>query len=165
MATPVIKLEPIRMGSLLATSSSAGQKYIAPGRRGAVEETGPIKVDLGVDNFPTLGSAPKKVSGWGKHTVKATAPVELSDTVSLPEPSKVSDTMRDKIKEQIRQTELEEEERKKPKEDDPYKMTRAELLEGGWAILSLKPESVREAVWRLNVPFTKAWLTSEDYYE
>jgi hypothetical protein len=165
MATPVIKLEPIRMGSLVATSSplSPGQKYIAPGKRSGLDEAVPIKVNLGVDNFPTLGSVPKKAVGWGKHVIK-TAPVNdappATDVEVLLPP-----TMRDKIKEQIRQAELEEEEKQKPREDDPYKMTREELLAGGWAVLSMKPECVMKARLSLNTPFTRAFLTSEDYYE
>lgn len=163
MATPVIKLEPIRMGSLLApASTSVGQKYVAPSKRNGVEDTGPIKVDLGVGNFPTLGSVPKKTAGWGKHVVKVSPepspePSPVTEFEALPKP----ETMKDKIKEQIRQAELEEQ---KPREEDPYKMTREELVADGWAVLSMKPEDVRDTVWRLNEPIT-ASLTSEDYYE
>ena len=161
MATPVIKLEPVRMGSLVATSSplAGGKKYLAPNMR--TNSTEPVKIDLGVKNFPSLGSAPKKISGWGKHIVNIAPVVEDVIPIST-RPD--TNTMKDKIKEQIRQAELEEEERQKPKQEDPEKMTREELLASGWAILSLKSESVRLAAWNLNTPFT-ASLTSEDYYE
>ena len=56
--------------------------------------------------------------------------------------------MNDKIKDIIRQTELEELERQKPREEDPNKTTREELLADGWVILSLK--SADEVRLRLN---------------
>lgn len=110
MAMPVIKLEPIRMSNI-TSSAPIAQKYISPSLR---TDT-PAKVDLGVKNFPSLGQT---TVVWGKQT---DAP-----------------KMNDMIKEQIRHAELEEELRQKPKEEDPYKMTRQERLDDGWAILSLK---------------------------
>jgi len=170
MATPVIKLEPVRMGSI--TNSTQAQKYLPPNMRGS--DTGPVKVDLGVDNFPTLGSAPKRVV-WGNHVVKSLAkplatpkPLAMAapkpTPVPNPEPKPDIPNMMEKIKEHIRQAELEEEERQKPKEENPYKMTREELLQDGWAVLSLSKNAVNESMWRINTPITSA-LTSEDYYE
>jgi hypothetical protein len=66
------------------------------------------------------------------------------------------------IKEQIRQAELEEEERQKPKEDDPLKMTREELLASGWAILSLK--SAPEVRLRLNTRVAPAYVDSSEIW-
>ena len=166
MATPVIKLEPVRMGSLMNSGSSPlapGQKYLPPNMRGTTADTGPVTIDLGANSFPTLGSAPKKAVGWGKHVVKIMpAPPDKIPTVPLPDPSKVSENMRDKIKGQIR---MEEEQRQKPREENPYKMTREELLADGWAVLSMAGENVKEVIGRLNTPLPKASLTSEDYYE
>ena len=45
---------------------------------------------------------------------------------------------------------LDQEERNRLPELDPKKMTRAQLEAGGWAILSLSPESVKAAAERLN---------------
>jgi hypothetical protein len=108
MATPVIKLEPIRMAEIASVGSN--QKYVSPSMR----KEQPAKVDLGGMNFPSLAAPPQ---------VKKVAP---------------ENNMKDKIKENIRIAELEEEQRQKPREEDPYKMTRKELLDDGWTILSLK---------------------------
>jgi hypothetical protein len=168
MATPVIKLEPIRMGSLVGNSLplAPGQKYLPPGMRSKSSDTGPVKVDLGVDNFPTLGSTPKKTGGWGNHVIKSSPLASSVPDVAIHAPeSPISENMKDKIKEHIRQAQLEEEERQKPREEDPYKMTREELLMDGWAILSLNKEEVRQVRWRMNTPAVKVAPTSEDYYE
>jgi hypothetical protein len=66
------------------------------------------------------------------------------------------------IKEQIRQAELEEEERQKPKEDDPLKMTREELIADGWTILPLK--SAHEARLRLNTRAAPAYVDSSEIW-
>lgn len=166
MANPVIKLEPMRMGSINSAGTASvdvSQKYLPPNMRGEVA-TGPIKVDLSVDNFPTLGSAPKKVVGWGKHVIKSSPLAIPNTTITIESEATLPQNMKDKIKEQIRQTELEEEQKQKPREEDPYKMTYNELLEGGWEVLPLNAESVKQAKWRLNTPF-RVSLTCEDYYE
>jgi len=148
MATPVIKLEPIRMGSLVSGSSAVapGQKYLPPNMR---TDTGPQKIDLTVDNFPSLGAVTKKAQPWTK---------PLSSPLASPAP--VDSTLKDKIKEQIRQAELQEEERQKPREEDPLKMTRDELIADGWTILSLK--SAHEARIRLNTRAVPAYVDSSE---
>jgi hypothetical protein len=150
MANPVIKLEPIRMGSLMSDSSGAmpNHKYVPPNLR---TDTVSQKIDLSADNFPSLGAAPKKAQPW------ATASVTLE---SMPTPAVIETTLKDKIKEQIRQAELEEEERQKPREEDPLKMTREELIADGWTILSLK--SAPEARIRLNTTDAPAYVDSSE---
>jgi hypothetical protein len=149
MANPVIKLEPIRMGSLVSGSSAAapGQKYLPPNLR---TEAVPQKVDLSADNFPSLGTTLKKATPWAKASVTPGASI----------PATIDTTLKDKIKEQIRQAELEEEERQKPREDDPLKMTREELIADGWTILSLK--SAPEARIRLNTTAAPAYVDSSE---
>jgi len=162
MATPVIKLQPIRMGSLISSEPTvAGQKYVPPNMR---TDTGPIKVDLGVNNFPCLGAAPRK-SLWGKSLPVTAAPVSTAAvvteapvaTATLAEPKH---TLKNMIEEQIRQAQLEEEERQKPKEEDPLKMTREELLADGWVILPLS--SAHEARLRLNTIVSPAYVDSSE---
>lgn len=152
MASHVIKLEPIRMGSLVSNQTAAlarGQKYLPPNMRA---ETGPIKVDLGVQNFPSLSASPKKASPWEKMVTKMSSDVNVIAAI----PSATDEpTLKDMIKEQIRQAELEEEERQKPKEDNPYKMTREQLLADGWAILPLN--SAAEVRMRLNTTTSPAY--------
>jgi hypothetical protein len=164
MATDTIKLEPVRMGSLTSasTSSTIGQKYLAPNKRSA-DNSGPVAINLGVDNFPTLGSAVKKLIGWGKHVVKV-APIPSVTATTSSEPPIVAGketprNMKDKIKEQILQAELEEQ---RPKEENPYRMTREELVADGWAVLSLNAEEVNKVRWRLNMPNSIASLSYED---
>jgi hypothetical protein len=164
MATPVIKLEPVRMGSLLSGSSSTGgvgQKYVPPNLR---TETGEIKIDLGIQNFPTLGAAPKKAAAWGKMVTKVSVPMAAAAPVPVATHAPVDGptTLKDMIKEQIRQAELEEEERQKPKEEDPYKMTREELIANGWTILSLK--SAPEVRLRLNTRAAPAYVDSSEIW-
>lgn len=145
MAAPVIKLEPIRMGDLLKTSSSSSG-YVAPHLRVGTAKKEDVIVGNNVTSFPALGSVlQKNVSAWKQVVHKA--PVE---TPVITEPSVVRTipTMNDKIKEIIHQSELEVLERQKPREEDPEKMTREELLADGWIFLSLK--SVNEARLRLN---------------
>jgi len=150
MANPVIKLEPIRMGSLVSGSSAvaAGQKYLPPNLR---TETVSQKVDLSADNFPSLGMVTKRAQPWARACV---TPIDSSI------PATIDTTLKDKIKEQIRQAELEEEERQKPREDDPLKMTREELIADGWTILSLK--SAPEARIRLNTTAAPAYVDSSE---
>lgn len=153
MANPVIKLEPIRMGSLVSGSSSAaGQKYLPPNMR---TETGPQKIDLSADNFPSLGTTSKKVQPWARR-MASLEPMPSLEPLASP----VDTTLKDKIKEQIRQAELEEEERQKPREEDPLKMTREELIADGWTILSLK--SAHEARMRLNTRASPAYVDSSE---
>jgi hypothetical protein len=140
MATPVIKLAPIRMGDLMSTSSSTS--YVPPHLRGTIVKDEIATVGDDAVNFPSLGIAPRKASGW-KQAVH-TEPV----IAEIPVVQATVPTMNDKIKDIIRQTELEELERQKPREEDPNKMTREELLADGWVILSLK--SADEVRLRLN---------------
>uniref|UniRef100_A0A6C0AMD9 Uncharacterized protein n=1 Tax=viral metagenome TaxID=1070528 RepID=A0A6C0AMD9_9ZZZZ len=155
MATSVIKLEPIRMGSLISTSQTAalapGQKYMPPNMRAEPQQ---VKVDLSVNNFPCLGTTPKVKTAWGKHTIQLTQSIEppIPVTVDPVSNALTRQNMKEKLKEQLRQAELDDEESQKPREEDPLKMTRAELLSDGWAILSLK--SVKEVIERLNTPIT-----------
>lgn len=142
MAAPVIKLEPIRMGDLINTSSSSSG-YVAPHLRVGTTKKEDAIVGNNVTSFPALGTVQQKnVSTWKQVVHKA--PVE---TPVVTEPSVVR-TMNDKIKQIIHQSELEELERQKPREEDPEKMTREELLADGWVFLSLK--SANEARLRLN---------------
>ena len=152
MAKPVIKLEPIRMGSLVSDSSGVtpGQKYLPPNMR---TDTATQKIDLSADNFPSLGAAPKKAQPWAKVNVTL-EPTPIATHVGI------DTTLKDMIKEQIRQAELEEEERQKPREEDPLKMTREELIADGWTILSLK--SAPEARIRLNTRAAPAYVDSSE---
>lgn len=162
MATPAIKLEPIKMGSLIngatsgATSGGTSAKYLPPNARPASEK---VSIDLGVNNFPCLGVIPKKTGSWGKHVV-ITKPRDVVQEEPLEKVRVVN--MSDKIKDQLRQEELLEEEKKKPREEDPLKMTREELLQDGWAILSMSQESLKGCMGRLNSKDAPAY---EDYYE
>ena len=158
MANPVIKLEPIRMGSLVSDSSTvaSGQKYLPPNLR---TETGPQKVDLSADNFPSLGTTSKKVQPWARPMALPMAS-PMASLEPVPAPASIDITLKDKIKEQIRQAELEEEERQKPREEDPLKMTREELIADGWTILSLK--SAPEARMRLNTRASQAYVDSSE---
>jgi len=142
MAAPVIKLEPIRMGDLLKKTSSSG--YLPPHLRvGSAKEEVAI-VGNNATSFPALGTLQEKnMSAWKQVIYKA--PVEPSITEP---PVEAISTMNDKIKSLIRQSELEELARQKPREEDPEKMTREELLEDGWVFLSLK--DANEARLRLN---------------
>jgi hypothetical protein len=116
-------------------------------------ETVPQKIDLTADNFPSLGSVPKRAQSWAK-------PVVVASPASIVSLVPVDITLKDKIKEQIRQAELEEEERQKPREEDPLKMTREELIADGWTILSLK--SAPEARIRLNTRAVPAYVDSSE---
>jgi hypothetical protein len=102
-----------------------------------------------------------KPSPLGISSTKADPLVETSTGAGLS--SRNDQSMRLKIKEQMLKADLEQQERSKPREENPYMMTREELLAGGWAVLSMKPEDVRDVVSRLNAPIT--YLTTEDYYE
>ena len=158
MATPVIKLEPICMGSLIgkapATSPApASQKYVRPGIR---VENAPVALDFGATNFPSLGATPKMVASWQKSCVKIPSlPNVEEQTTSL--------SLKDVVKEQIRQAEIEEERKKKAKEEDPEKMSDEERLADGWASLPLSRQSVNDCKIRLNTPI--AFPAYEDYCE
>jgi len=131
-----------------------------------------MKIDLGVQNFPCLGGAPKKAAAWGKMAAKVATPVTMAVATPVPAPVPMAvavatpmpmpSTLKDMIKEQIRQAELEEEERQKPREDDPLKMTREELLADGWTILSLK--SAPEVRQRLNTRAAPAYVDSSEIW-
>jgi hypothetical protein len=139
MAAPVIKLEPIRMGDLLKTTSSSG--YVAPHLRVGTAKKEEVIVGNNVTSFPALGTVQQKnVSMW-KQVVHKTPEVVEAPVIQ-------TSRMNDKIKEIIHQSELEELKRQKPREEDPEKMTREELLEDGWVFLSLK--DANKARLRLN---------------
>lgn len=157
MATPVIKLEPICMGSLIGKAPpapSASQKYVRPGIR---LENAPVALDFDATNFPSLGATPKMVANWQKSSVKLPSlPNAVEEQVSVL-------SIKDVVKEQIRQAEIEEERKKRAKEEDPEKMTDEERIADGWAILPLSKQSVNDCKFRLNTP--TAFPAYQDYYE
>ena len=150
MATPVIKLEPMRMSELSSGPASAqGQaasKYLPPNLRGPSAQGQEIaKIDMSVDSFPTLGSAPKKVVAWGAHAAKVTSAAVATPVATLePKPEQV--TLSSRIKDKIHQDTLAEIESKKPPPSDIFQMTEAQLVENGWAVLRLS--SARDIVMR-----------------
>lgn len=161
MANPVIKLAPIRMVELTAASGQASA-YLPPHLRTAVVKPEVATVGNDAINFPALGTAPKKSPGWKQVIYKAKEPLVKETLVqeTITEVVTKEPTMNDKIKDLIHQAALEEEERQKPKEDDPLKMTREELLADGWVILSLK--SANEARLRLNTKVAPAYVDSTE---
>ena len=156
MANPVIKLAPIRMVELTAASGQASA-YLPPHLRTAIVKPEVATVGNDAVNFPALGTAPKKPPAWKQVIYKAQEPL-VQETVAEVVPKEP--TMNDKIKDLIHQAALEEEERQKPKEEDPLKMTREELLADGWVILSLK--SANEARLRLNTKVAPAYVDSSE---
>ena len=154
MATPVIKLEPMRMSELSSGSTQVASKYLPPNLRGSSVQSQEIaKIDMSVDSFPTLGSAPKKLVAWGANAAKAISaatsaatsaamPMPLAEVA--PKPEQV--TLSSRIKEKIHQDTLAEIESKKPPPSDIFQMTEAQLVENGWAVLRLS--SARDIVMR-----------------
>ena len=136
MAANGITLKPVRMGDLVnsGTNSSAtavphGGKYTPPSRRQNSEQSSEPrsgKVDMSEENFPTLGSTPKKAPVWGKNVAKVAEPIVTGPSLS------------DKIKEKLRLDAIAEEERVRGGEMDVWKMTPAQLEAEGWVCLPLK---------------------------
>ena len=150
MATPVIKLEPMRMSELssgsASTPASVASKYLPPNLRGSSAQGQEItKIDMSVDSFPTLGSAPKKVVAWGAHAAKVTSATVATPVATL-EPKSEQVTLSSRIKDKIHQDTLAEIESKKPPPSDIFQMTEAQLVENGWAVLRLS--SARDIVMR-----------------
>ena len=160
MAIPVIKLEPMRMSELSSGPASAqGQaasKYLPPNLRGPSAQGQEIaKIDMSVDSFPTLGSAPKKVVAWGAHAAKVTSATVATPVATSTVTPIVTDTaeakpevitLSSRIKDKIHQDTLAEIESKKPPPSDIFQMTEAQLVENGWAVLRLS--SARDIVMR-----------------
>ena len=158
MATPVIKLEPMRMSELSSASTQVASKYLPPNLRGSSVQSQEIaKIDMSVDSFPTLGSAPKKVVAWGASAAKVTsaatsvatsAATSVATPMPLPEvaPKPEQVTLSSRIKEKIHQDTLAEIESKKPPPTDIFQMTEAQLVENGWAVLRLS--SARDILMR-----------------
>jgi hypothetical protein len=151
MAANGITLKPVRMGDLVnsGTNSSAtavphGGKYTPPSRRQNSEQSSEprsAKVDMNEENFPTLGSTPKKAPVWGKNVAKVTEPKVTEPKVTEPnvtEPKVTGPSLSDKIKEKLRLDAIAEEERVRGGEMDVWKMTPAQLEAEGWVCLPLK---------------------------
>jgi len=138
MAASVIKLEPMRMSEISATTS----KYMPPNQRKASSVPEVTKIDLGVDSFPTLGSAPRKVAVWGANAGKVLA---LATALPLATPEPPADSLCNRIKDKINQ---EAAIAQRPRTTDIYQMTRQELEEDGWAVLNLS--AAREIAMRFN---------------
>lgn len=137
MAANGIKLAPMRMGDLVSSSTPKPvSKYMPPSRRpGSDGKAAPLveKIDMTDQNFPSLGSVPVKVSGWGKHVVsKAEVAVSVVEVERMKK-----ETLSDKIKEKIRLDAIAEELGAKRVELDPWKMTDAQLENAGWVRLRL----------------------------
>ena len=98
------------------------------------------------ENFPTLGSTPKKAPVWGKNVAKVAEPKVAEPKVAEPkvaepkvaEPIVTGPSLSDKIKEKLRLDAIAEEERVRGGEMDVWKMTPAQLEAEGWVCLPLK---------------------------
>jgi len=146
MAANGITLKPVRMGDLVTSGTKPGGKYVPPSRRQNPEEnTAPASAEIKMseENFPTLGSTPKKTPVWGKNAVKSssTEPMAIEPKVTEPkvtEPKVTGPSLSDKIKEKLRLDAIAEEERVRGGETDVWKMTPAQLEAEGWICLPLK---------------------------
>ena len=152
MAANGITLKPVRMGDLVASESSAIgtdavtlSKYVPPSKRqNGGKETGSghleqqSKIDMGEENFPTLGSTPKKTVVWGKNAAKSSSTEPRVAEAKAIEPKAIGPNLSDKIKEKIRLDAIAEEERVRGGETDVWKMTPAQLEAEGWVCLPLK---------------------------
>ena len=131
MAANGITLKPVRMGDLVTSGTKPGGKYVPPSRRQNPEESmahATAEINMSEENFPTLGSTPKKAPVWGKNTVKT----------SSTEPMAIGPSLSDKIKEKLRLDAIAEEERVRGGETDVWKMTPSQLEAEGWICLPLK---------------------------
>lgn len=152
MAANGITLKPVRMIDLVASGTNAPGKaeaavgkYIPPSKRqSSDQESGSghlgkqSKVDMGEENFPTLGSTPKKAPVWGKNAVKSSSTEPKATEPKATEPNATGQTLSDKIKEKIRLDAIAEEERVRGGETDVWKMSPAQLEAEGWVCLPLK---------------------------
>jgi hypothetical protein len=145
MAANGIKLTPMRMGDLVSNSvAKPTSKYMPPSRRtGSDGKAAPIveKIDMTDKNFPSLGSVPMKVPGWGKHVLTKQDAIATPEALDKPEAElKVvskKETLSDKIKEKIRLDAIADELGASKEELDPWKMTDAQLDKAGWVRLRL----------------------------
>ena len=151
MAANGITLKPVRMGDLVTsgTKPSAeipGGKYVPPSRRQNTEESmvpANAEIKMSEENFPTLGSTPKKAPVWGKNMAKSSSiePKAIEPKAIEPkaiEPKAIGLSLSDKIKEKLRLDAIAEEERVRGGETDVWKMTPAQLEAEGWICLPLK---------------------------
>ena len=132
MAANGITVKPMRLTELPPLKNVVG-KYAPPSKR-TKDEPPIIKVDFDDKNFPSLG----------KNTISSVSPEENPRGILL-----------DKIKERIRLDLLAEEEKAKNPEASYKKMSRAELIADGWAILSLA--SAKEIMLRPVDPMLKVF--------
>ena len=156
MAANGITLKPVRMGDLMASGAKPaatvpGGKYVPPSKRQDPQQepvSTTIDVVMSEENFPTLGSTPKKAPVWGKNAVKSsstepklTGPKAIEPKAIEPkaiEPKAIGPSLSDKIKDKIRLDAIAEEERVRGGETDVWKMTPAQLEAEGWVCLPLK---------------------------
>lgn len=137
----VIQLTPMRMSEIPSTTSSdmkKSGKYMPPNLRGShISKAVEVAVDMSTmdaQNFPSLGSAPKKTIAWGKHVIRTQAP----PGIQAPKEVQVKkETLSDKIQEKLRQDALDDEEKARPPETDILRMSERDLVKEGWDILTL----------------------------
>jgi len=141
MAANGITLKPVRMGDLVTSGTKPGGKYVPPSRRQNPEESmapATAEINMSEENFPTLGSTPKKAPVWGKNTVKTSSIEPKAIEPKAIEPKAIGPSLSDKIKEKLRLDAIAEEERVRGGETDVWKMTPAQLEAEGWICLPLK---------------------------
>jgi len=171
MAANGITLKPVRMGDLVNSGAKSAAtvavgKYVPPSRRQNSEESmapATAEIKMSEENFPTLGTTPKRAPVWGKNAVKSssTEPNVIEPKVAEPkvaepkvaepkvaepkvaepkvaEPKVAGPSLSDKIKEKIRLDAIAEEERVRGGETDLWKMSPAQLEAEGWISLPLK---------------------------
>ena len=114
MAANGITVKPVRLTEL-PPPKKVGGKYAPPSKR-SKDEPPVLKVDFDDKNFPSLGTK----------TISSVSSEESPKGMLL-----------NKIKERIRLDLLAEEEKAKNPDRNHKKMSRAELIADGWAILSL----------------------------
>ena len=146
MAANGITLKPVRMGDLVASGAKSaatvpGGKYVPPSKRQDPHQEpilATIDVVMSEENFPTLGSTPKKTPVWGKNAVKSSSTEPKLTGSMVAEPNTSGPSLSDKIKEKIRLDAIAQEERVRGGETDVWKMTPAQLEAEGWVCLPLK---------------------------
>ncbi len=140
MAANGITIAPMRMGDLVNQKASNGSavsgKYTPPSKRTG-SSTAPVidKIDMSDKNFPSLGSAPKKMPSWGKHVLPSPVvekQIEMKSDVVVEK----KETLSDKIKEKIRLDAIDDK-KGAMLETDPWKMNDTQLEEAGWVRLRL----------------------------
>jgi len=156
MAANGITFKPVRMGDLVNSGAKSAAtvpvgKYVPPSRRQNSEESmapATAEIKMSEENFPTLGTTPKRAPVWGKNAVKSssTGPNVIEPKVAEPkvaepkvaEQKVTGQSLSDKIKEKIRLDAIAEEERVRGGETDLWKMSPAQLEAEGWISLPLK---------------------------